>query len=117
MSEILQRAKTHFRDRLSADMEYVSCPEWGEEDKPLKIYYKPSTLEQRNRIYSYLKDGNLKFIAQTLIERALKEDESPMFRKVHMTELMKSVDPDVIQYIVAEMAAGEDDEMDAEKNS
>lgn len=108
MSEVLERAKGHFKERLSAPMRYVECAEWAEDDEPLKIYYKPSTLEQRDRIYKHLNAGTLKFIVQTLIERALDENGKPMFKRVEMNILMKQVDPNVVEYIINEIANDDD---------
>ncbi len=116
MSNILERAKGHFRDKLSEEMKFIDVPEWGEENKPLRIFYKPMNLKSQDRIFKHVREGSLQSLAQTLIERARNEDESKMFKPVHMTEFMNAVDPEVIEHIVTEMAGDEPDDEDAEKN-
>ena len=39
---IIDKAAAQFRERLSGELKYVECAEWGEKDKPLKVYYKPA---------------------------------------------------------------------------
>lgn len=116
MSDILDKAMSHFRDRLSEDMEYVSVPEWGDKDNPLLIYYKPMTLKQQDAIFKHVRAGSLKSLVETLLQRSLDEDGKRLFKTVHMTEFMRKVDPDVIERIVTEMGGGDIDPEEAEKN-
>lgn len=119
MSDVLNRAKEHFSLRLEEE-KYVLVPEWGTEKDgkkiPLKIFYKPMSLKTQDRIFKHVQAGTLKSLAETLIQRALNEDGSKMFKPVHMTELMGLVDPEVIETIVSEMAGGYPDIEEAEKN-
>lgn len=115
MSDILDRAKAHYRDKLSGAMAYVEVPEWGDGNEPLKIYYKPMTLKQQDEIFKHVRAESLKSLAQTMITRSLNEDGTKMFRSVDMTELMRSVDASIIERICIEMADREDGE-DAVKN-
>lgn len=110
MSELLERAKAHFKDRLEGEMGCVEIPEWG-----VTVYWKPMTMEQKNVIYkAFTKDG-LEGLVQTLITRALDEDGHRMFKNAHRIELRKQVDPAVIDRICVAMEADEPDLDDLEK--
>jgi Asp-tRNA(Asn)/Glu-tRNA(Gln) amidotransferase B subunit len=116
MSDILENAKQHFRDKVSGEMSFVEVPEWGTEDKPLKIYFRSITLKQKDRIYKYIREGSLESLAMTLVVRALDEEGKPLFKPVHKTELMNSVDSEVIERIVNQMYADDESLDDAVKN-
>ncbi len=116
MSDILERAKAHFKTRRETDMDYIDVPEWGEGDKPLRIFWRPMNLAENNQIFKYAKNGDLEAMAQTLIVRALDEDGNRLFRPVHKTELMKHVDAKIIERIVLAMGGDDDDVEEAEKN-
>ena len=104
MSEILEKAKAHFSDKLSGGMGEINVPEWG-----ATIYFKPVNLEQRNTIYTAYKDKGLEMYIQMLITRALDSDGNRMFKNVDKLELRKHVDPDVIERICSAMEADEPD--------
>lgn len=115
MSDILERAKAHFKSRVSGEMDCIDVPEWG-----AKIYFKPMNLVEQNKIYKHIREGSLEALVETLIVRARNEDGSKMFKPMNRIELMKHVDPKVIERICNEMAGDDDADMDvegAEKNS
>ena len=114
--DILTRAQEHFTAILESEMLCVEVPEWGEEGKPLMIYYKPMTLEQQDAIFKHVNAGSLKSLAQVLITRARHEDGSKMFRQAQMFILMKQVDPRVVERITTEMAGEDLSDEDAVKN-
>ena len=56
-------------------------------------------------------------IVESLIQRALDENGKHLFRSASRTELMRSVDPEIISRIVGEISGGDDFESeDIEKN-
>ena len=97
-AQILAKAKTHWRDKLVAPMESVVVPEWD-----TTIFFKPTTLAQRNTIFRYVNDGSLESLVQTLIIRALDEDGKRLFSNADKKDLMDKVDPDVIVNVVSAM--------------
>ena len=118
MSDIIEAAKSHFREKLGGGLKSLEIPEWSVKGKPVKIYYKPSlNFSQQEKILA-LSDAQKKgeAIVEALIQRALDEDGNRMFKSVHKTELMKSIDPDVISRVVGEMASDEVDLEEASKN-
>ena len=52
----------------------------------------------------------------TFILRALDEDGKMIFKRANMTELMRSVDPEIISRVVSEMGGDEPDFDEATKN-
>ena len=112
-AELLARAKTHWRDKLVAPMESVVVPEWD-----ATIYFKPTTLAQRNRIFKYVNDGSLESLVETLIIRALDGDGKKLFNNNDKKALMESVDPDVIVRVINAMNEEPETTVeDARKNS
>lgn len=104
MNQILAEAKKHWREQLSAPMASVEVPEWG-----TTLFFKPSTLAQRDRIYKHINDGSLEALVETLIQRALDGDGKRVFNEACRKDLMTRTDPDVISRIVTAMS----DEPDA----
>ena len=112
-AQILAKAKTHWRDKLVAPMESVVVPEWD-----TTIFFKPTTLAQRNTIFRYVNDGSLESLVQTLIIRALDEDGKRLFSNADKKDLMEKVDPDVIVNVVSAMNDEPETTVeDARKNS
>lgn len=111
MSAIIERAKAHFQAKLAGEMSFIDVPEWGENDQPLRVYWKPISMAARNKIFKFWNDGSLEALVETLIQRARNEDESKMFVQANRTELMRSVDPDVISRVVNAMQ-GDDQEVE-----
>tara|TARA_Y100001938_G_scaffold149909_1_gene238620 strand:- start:2769 stop:3143 length:375 start_codon:yes stop_codon:yes gene_type:complete len=112
-AQILAKAKTHWRDKLVAPMESVVVPEWD-----TTIFFKPTTLAQRNTIFRYVNDGSLESLVQTLIIRGLDEDGKRIFSNADKKDLMDKVDPDVIVNVVSAMNDEPETTVeDARKNS
>lgn len=112
-AQILAKAKTHWREKLVAPMESVVVSEWD-----TTIFFRPTTLAQRNTIFRYANDGSLESLAQTLIIRALDEDGKRLFSNADKKDLMEKVDPDVIANVVTAMNDEPETTVeDARKNS
>jgi hypothetical protein len=112
-AELLAKAKTHWREKLVAPMESVAVPEWD-----TVIFFKPTTLAQRNTIFRYVNDGSLESLVQTLIIRALDEDGKRLFSNSDKKDLMEKVDPDIIVNVITVMNEERETTIeDARKNS
>lgn len=106
MSDILTRAKLHYRDRLAEPLKYVEVDEWPDENgQPSRIYYRQSmSLQQQQEVLSLNQSGKIgEALVATLIAKALDEDGKPLFKQVHRTELMRQVDTEVISKIIQAM--------------
>ena len=118
MSELLESAKNHFREKLGGGLKSIEVPEWEVNGKPSVIYYKPSlNFLQQEKILA-LSDQNKKAeaIVEALIQRALDVDGNKLFKSVNRQELMRGVDPEIISRVVGEMSGDEVDGDESEKN-
>ncbi len=119
MSDILERAKEHFKNRLAGEMEYIDVPEWGKEIDgkviPQRIYWKPLTLREQNAVLKYVNEGSIEAIVSMIIQRARDADEKKLFKPMHMSEFMRHVDPKIVERISNAMA-GEDEDEDEGKD-
>lgn len=113
MSKILEAAKTHFRDRMSGDLLCIEVPEWD-----TKIYFKASmNFKEQGEVLKLHGDNKpAEAVVMTLILKAMDADGVKLFKRANMTELMRSVDPEVVSRIVSEMNDDEPTVEDAVKN-
>ena len=117
MSEILEAAKYHFREKLAGELGFYEVAEWVVKGKPIKIYFKPAmNMAQQERIQAMASnDKQGEAVCETLIQRALNEDGTRMFRSTDKLELMRHVDPSVLSKIILAMVEDSDVE-EAAKN-
>jgi len=110
---VLEKAKSHYKAKLTADPAPISIREWETE-----AFIKPGiNLHQLGEIMELSQSGKTaEAMALTLIYRLIDEDGKPIFRKADRTELMKSVDPDVLARIVGEINSSDPSEDDVEGN-
>lgn len=110
---VLAKAKTHFKTRLTDKLEFLDVPQWD-----AKIYYKSSaTLKQTEEIIALHRDNKVaEALAAVLITRALNEDGSRMFGNADKFDLMNSVDPEVITEIATHILNSEPTQDDVAKN-
>lgn len=98
---VLARAKQHFKDILAGGLKGpIHVPEWE-----CDIWYKAATtFAQESKIVELTASGKtVEALVEALIMRALDHDGAPIFGKADKPELMRSVDPNVIMRIMAEM--------------
>jgi len=113
MSAILDAAKVHFRDRMSSELQFVEVPEWG-----TKIYFKASmNFKDQGEVLKLHGDNKpAEAVIMTLILKAMNEDGKKLFKRAHMTEMLTTIDPDIVSRIVTEMSDDEPSVEDAIKN-
>ena len=96
---ILSKATTHFKEKLSNNVESVEVPEWD-----CTIYYRPMNGKQRDSILKHVNEGNIfRALVESILTRARDESGKLMFKPVHERELMTKVDPDVVERVAQEM--------------
>ena len=112
MSKILDKATSHFREKLSADMQSVVVPEWD-----AKIYFKASvTLKEQSKLIELASQGKtVEALVETLIVKARNEDGTRMFAMPDKVTFMNEVDPNVIIRVVGEINELSYQEQDMEK--
>lgn len=116
--DILENAKNHFRERLGGDLQCLEVPEWGTDGIPAKLFFKPAiNFQSQEKIIKLSEEGKkAEAVVQALIERALNEDGTRVFKQANRLELMKSVDPEVVARVVSEMSGDDYSVDDIEKN-
>tara|TARA_B110000483_G_C18121181_1_gene513676 strand:- start:243 stop:578 length:336 start_codon:yes stop_codon:yes gene_type:complete len=108
----IERAKAHF---VEQDVKVIEVQEWGEDDKPLKIYSKPLTLSETSKLYKMSKDDDLTMMAYVLIYKALDENGDKLFDLGDKNTLLNSVDREVLVNI-AQQIMGQEPLEDVKKN-
>ena len=111
MSLMLEAAKVQFRDRMSGKLQSSEIPEWVVDGKPAMNFK-----DQGEVLKLHAENKQAEAVAMTFILRALDEDGKMIFKRANMTELMRSVDPEVISRVVSEMGGDEPDFDEATKN-
>jgi hypothetical protein len=89
----IDNAKKHFAEQ---DVKVIEVPEWGNEDKPLKIYSKPLTLSETSKLYKMSKDDDLTMMAYVLIYKALDENGDKLFDLSDKRALLNDVDQQIL---------------------
>ena len=110
---ILEKAKSHYQAKLHAEPKKLEIPEWDTE-----AYIKPAiNLHQLGEIMELSQSGKTaEAMALTLIYRLIDDEGKPIFRKAEKTDLMRSVDPDVLARIVGDINASDPSEDDIAGN-
>ena len=112
MSKVLDKATSHFRAKVSADMKSIHVPEWD-----CKIWFKQSiTLKEQSKLIELASSGKqVEALVESLIVKARNEDGSKMFNMPDKITLMNEVDPNVIIRVVGEINTANEEEFDMEK--
>jgi hypothetical protein len=110
---ILDKAKSHYKTKLTAEPREIAIPEWD-----ANLYIRPGiSLQALGEIMELANGGkSAEAMVMTIVHRLIDGEGKPVFKKLDKTELMKSVDPDVLARIVSEINSGDPTEDDAEGN-
>ena len=108
----IDNAKKHFAEQ---DVKVIEVPEWGEDDKALKIYSKPLTLAETSKLYKMSKEDDLTMMAYVLIYKALDENGDKLFDLADKNALLHNVDQEVL-VSVATQIMGQEPVEDTKKN-
>ena len=93
----IDNAKKHFAEQ---DVKVIEVPEWGEDDKALKIYSKPLTLAETSKLYKMSKEDDLTMMAYVLIYKALDENGDKL---EHSEEITMDVDGEHASKVIDSM--------------
>jgi hypothetical protein len=112
MSKVLDKATSHFREKISGDMKKVHVPEWE-----CDIYFKPTlTLKEQGKLIELASQGKqVEALVESLIVKARNADGTKMFNFADKAALLNEVDPGVIIRVVGEINNANDEEQDLEK--
>ena len=100
----IDNAKKHFAEQ---DVKVIEVPEWGEDDKPLKIYSKPLTLAETSKLYKMSKEDDLTMMAYVLIYKALDENGDKLFDLGDKNALLNSVDREILVSVATKIMGQE----------
>jgi hypothetical protein len=100
----IDNAKKHFAEQ---DVKVIEVPEWGDENKPLKIYSKPLTLAETSKLYKMSREDDLTMMAYVLIYKALDENGDKLFDLADKNALLNSVDREVLMRVAQEIMGQE----------
>ncbi len=121
MSTLLEQAKTHFRDLIQGQgLHCIEIPEWGEKDKPAKIYFRPLAalpVHTYSKVISFGLQQTVETFIDILILRCLDEQAQPLFRSVDRTEMLRSISPVVVCNIIKQMSEIDGLEHDDKSNA
>jgi hypothetical protein len=109
---VIDNAKKHFAEQ---DVKVIEVPEWGEDDKPLKIYSKPLTLAETSKLYKMSKEDDLTMMAYVLIYKALDENGDKLFDLADKNALLNNVDREILVGVATKIMGQEPIE-DTKKN-
>ena len=90
---VLNKATSHFKEKLSGEMNSIEVPEWE-----TTIFFKSvSTFVQQQKVIEYHGKGNMvDALVETLISRALDVNGKRVFSNADRDVLKREVDPNVI---------------------
>lgn len=86
MADLLERISEH---RRSLDRRFIDVPEWGEDDKPLRIYARPETLEDFGALAAANDKGFDNVVFETLKRLAVDADGNRIFAGIGFTDFRK----------------------------
>lgn len=110
---MLEKAKAHFKAVLAqAEWHSIEVPEWGDENQPAKIYFKPMAalpIKTYSRLVELGRQPTVEALVDMLIVRCLDETGKPLFRAVDKTEMLRDISPLVVCDIIRQMGEAEKD--------
>ncbi len=98
----IERAKAHFN---TLEVKKIIVPEWGDDDVPLEIYAKPSTLQETSKLYRMAQDDDMAMLAYVLIYKALDNNGDQIFSLEDKQTLLTKVDRNVLIKVSNEIMA------------
>jgi hypothetical protein len=96
---LIENIRERYTSRLAAGLEFIEVPEWGEDDNPLLIYFRPPGIAQQDRYLPMILQNKTEGFVELLISRALDEQGNRLFRRGQKAELMRILEPDVVSRV------------------
>ncbi len=96
-NKVLAAAKAHFR---SLGLPSITITEWTVDDRPVKIFWKPLTVEERQDIFE--NDGK---DIDIFVRKAMDAEGNRLFNLEDKVQLRFLVAPQIISRVAAQMMA------------
>lgn len=111
MNKVLDRATSHFKQKLDQDLKSIYVPEWD-----CKIFFKSViTLREQSKLIELATQGKqVEALVESLIVKARNEDGTKMFSFTDKPVMLNEVDPAVIIRVVGEINAETDQQENLE---
>jgi len=102
----IERAKSHFNDKLSGKLLKYHCEEWG-----IDIYYKSTaSLSVENKIMALQQQGKTaEALVESVISKALDKDGKHLFKSTDRASFLHEVDPNVIIQLATKLNSANND--------
>ena len=101
----LDALKADYKTKLDAEMRFVERQVNG---ALRRFYFKPLPMAALGKIRRVSERDTAEGVMMSFIMRALNADGKKMFAPANLTEMMRSIDADLVADIVAEMSSAED---------
>jgi hypothetical protein len=114
MSNVIEKATAHFRNKIGGSMRVIEVPEWE-----TKIWVKASsTLKEESKVLEFSQQGKtVEALVESIIIRARNEDGSKMFSVADKATFLNEIDPGIIIRVAGEINnVPLESLVDAEKN-
>lgn len=113
MNQVIEAARTHFREQLQGNLKKMHVEEWG-----VDVYYnnKITYKEHSKLIDLYAAGKTSDAILETILIKCKNADGTPMFGLPDRQFLLNEADPDVLLKIVNKINNGRLEQKDVEKN-
>lgn len=109
----LERLKAHYADRIRGVLE--SCEVELGPGETLTVYFRPgTTMAQQAAILSHSNPADQ--VVETVLQCALNEDGTRMFKKADRLELLKEIDSRLLNTLCLKMRLAEPDLDEAGKS-
>ena len=95
MSDILEKAKEHFKE---IDRKIINVPEWN-----ITVYAKPLTLADKRILSRNTKPDDVTLFADVLILKAEDKDGKKLYSLESKHTLMHEVDPEVVARVAQDI--------------
>lgn len=110
---ILENVKSHYKSKLSGELQKMSVPEWKtdiffKQAHPFAVESKIIELQQAGK--------TVEALVESVILKALDPEGKPLFNKFDKATLMNEADPNVLMRIAAVLNATTSDYETVEKN-
>lgn len=115
MSDFRKNITTHFKSKVSGELNKISVPEWQ-----MDIYYKSAySFATESKIIELQQAGKVvEALVESMIQKCLNPDGKPIFTNADRQMLLREADPEVILRVAGELnnATSEYKYEDVEKN-
>lgn len=101
--KLIERISAHYS---APGVQSIEVPEWGEDDKPMVIYWNPITLQEKQRLATVgMDEGMVVRLVDALILKALDAEGKKLFTIEDKATLLRKADPEVVARVVVQMMA------------